>query len=119
MNTKEFQTATLVNALQSLPSGELIKWLQNQLKPEDFDKACGYILETILSQLVTVCAEATQTKLSQLLAKDDFEGFFQILGGLLDEKINPNAAVFKYTLMDSLQLGFEVVCAQHNLELDS
>ena len=119
MNTKELQATILSNSLKALPGGELIVWLEKQLKTEDFQSACSYILETILNGLVTICDTETQTKLGDFLVKDNFDGFFQVLADLLDSKVNPKAAVFQYQLMDSVQLGFEVVCTQHGLDLET
>ncbi len=118
MTKTELETASLNQALKLLPGGDLIIWLETKLEKDDFDKACDYILETILSQLILICEEKTQAELNNFLEKDDFAGFFDILGNLLDPK-NPQAPVFQYQIMDSLQLGFEVVVAQHNLDLNS
>lgn len=118
MTTAQLQTLALSNSLKALPGGDLIVWLESKLGPEDFAKACDYILETILSQLVLICEPKIQEKLSNFLTQDNFEAFFATLSGLLDPKTNPQAAVFQYQIADSLQLGFEVVCAQYALDLN-
>jgi hypothetical protein len=51
------------------------------------------------------------------LANDDFEQFFTKLGDLLDEK-NPNHMIFRYSLLDAMQLGFEVMVAKYKLDID-
>lgn len=104
------------NLLKKVPGGELVLWLETQLSMEDFGIACDYILETVISQLVAICDEKTQTEMNNFLANDDFEQFFGKLGDLLDTK-NANHMIFRYQLLDAMQLGFEVMVAKYQLDI--
>lgn len=117
MPNSQIQTQTLANSLKQLPGGDLVVWLETQLAPQDFETSCDYILETVISQLLAICDQKTQTAMNEFLQKDDFEQFFGKLGDLLDEK-NPNHMIFRYSLLDAIQLGFEVMVAKYKLDLD-
>jgi len=113
----QIQTQTIANSLKQIPGGDLVSWLETQLSAEDFEISCNYILETIISQLLAICDEPTQMKMNEFLEKDEFENFFGNLGDLLDEK-NPNCMIFRYQLLDAVQLGFEVMVAKYKLDID-
>lgn len=113
----QIQTQSIANSLKQITGGELIIWLESQLSMEDFGIACDYILETVISQLIAICDEQTQTEMNEFLANDNFEQFFAKLGDLLDEK-NPNHMIFRYSLLDAMQLGFEVMVAKYKLEIN-
>ena len=106
---------TIASSLKQIPGGELVLWLETQLSTENFATACDYILETVISQLIAICDEKTQTEMNEFLKNDDFEQFFIRLGDLLDEK-NPNYMIFRYQLLDAMQLGFEVMVAKYGLD---
>lgn len=114
-NQTQIQTQSITNSLKQIPGGELVLWLETQLSSDNFESACDYILETLISQLIVICDEKTQMEMNNFLEKGDFEQFFVVLGDLLDKK-NANHMIFRYQLLDAMQLGFEVMVLKYQLD---
>ncbi len=114
-NQTQIQTQSIANSLKQIPGGELVLWLETQLSSDNFEVACDYILETVISQLIVICDEKTQMEMNNFLEKGGFEQFFVVLGDLLDKK-NANHMIFRYQLLDAMQLGFEVMVLKYQLD---